>query len=109
MGVHEAWGHDEIAGIHCWVTRNAASHAGVEYPHSIEAAKFSVAYLVPYALVHGAPKIVAFTDAALRDEKMQALARTVSASVDPELGPGTRGSPARLKVTLRDGQVVELE
>jgi 2-methylcitrate dehydratase PrpD len=97
----------EIAGIHCWVTRNAASHAGVEYPHSIEAAKFSVAYLVPYALVHGAPKITAFTDAALRDEKVQALAKTVSASVDPELGPGTGGSPARLKVTLRDGRSLE--
>jgi 2-methylcitrate dehydratase PrpD len=66
-----------------------------------------VAYLVPYALVHGAPKITAFTDVALRDTRVQALAKTVTASVDPELGPGTGGSPARLKITLANGDVIE--
>ena len=38
---------------------------------------------------------------------MKALARTVTASVDPELGPGTDSSPARVRVTLADGQVLE--
>jgi 2-methylcitrate dehydratase PrpD len=31
----------------------------------------------------------------------------VSATVDPALGPGTRESPAILKVTLSDGQTFE--
>jgi 2-methylcitrate dehydratase PrpD len=31
----------------------------------------------------------------------------VSATVDPALGPGTRQSPAILKVTLSDGQTFE--
>ena len=35
------------------------------------------------------------------------MAKTVSATVDPALGPGTRVSPAILKVTLSDGQTFE--
>jgi 2-methylcitrate dehydratase PrpD len=51
--------------------------------------------------------IAAFTEEALRDEQVKAVAKTVSASVDPALGPGTRESPAILKVTLSDGQTFE--
>jgi 2-methylcitrate dehydratase PrpD len=80
----------------------------VVYPESVENAKFSLAYVVAYSLVHGAPKIAAFTEEAIRDERVRAVARLVSASVDPELGPGTSGSPARLKITLSDGQSFEV-
>ena len=97
----------EIASIHCSVTRNAGQRAGVAYPQSVENAKFSLAYVVAYSLVHGAPKIAAFTEEAIRDERVRALARTVSASVDPALGPGTSGSPAIVKVTMTDGQRFE--
>lgn len=97
----------DIKAIHCSVTRNAGQRAGVQYPHSVEAAKFSVSYLVAYSLLHGAPRIPAFTEKAIDDAKVQALAKLVSASVDPALGPGTNGSPALLKVTLADGQVIE--
>ena len=38
---------------------------------------------------------------------MKALAEAVTASVDPALGPGTNDSPALLKITLADGQVIE--
>jgi 2-methylcitrate dehydratase PrpD len=51
--------------------------------------------------------IAAFTEEAIRDERVKALARTVSATVDPALGPGTRESPAILKVTLADGETFE--
>src|SRR5829696_541839 len=61
----------EIKSIHCFITRNAGQRAGAVYPATIENAKFSVAYLVPYALVHGAPKIAAFTDKALQDERVR--------------------------------------
>jgi 2-methylcitrate dehydratase PrpD len=97
----------DIAGIHCSVTRNAGQRAGTQYPQSIENAKFSLAYMVAYSFVHGAPKIAAFTEEAIRDERVKALAKTVSATVDPALGPGTRESPAILKVTLSDGQTFE--
>jgi 2-methylcitrate dehydratase PrpD len=97
----------EITSIHCSVTRNAGQRAGIQYPQSVENAKFSLAYMVAYSLVHGAPMIAAFTEEAIRDERVKAVAKTVSASVDPALGPGTRESPAILKVTLLDGQTFE--
>ncbi len=97
----------DITSIHCSVTRNAGQRAGIQYPQSVENAKFSLAYMVAYSLVHGAPMIGAFTEEAIRDERVKALARTVSATVDPALGPGTRVSPAILKVTLADGQSFE--
>jgi 2-methylcitrate dehydratase PrpD len=97
----------DITSIHCSVTRNAGQRAGIQYPQSVENAKFSLAYMVAYSLVHGAPMISAFTEEAIRDERVKAVAKTVSASVDPALGPGTRESPAVLKVTLADGQTFE--
>src|SRR3984893_10628131 len=51
--------------------------------------------------------ISAFTEEAIRDDRVKAVAKTVSASVDPALGPVTRESPAILKVTLSDGQTFE--
>jgi 2-methylcitrate dehydratase PrpD len=97
----------DITSIHCSVTRNAGQRAGIQYPQSVENAKFSLAYMVAYSLVHGAPMIAAFTEEAIKDETVKAVAKTVSASVDPALGPGTRESPAILKVTLSDGQTFE--
>ena len=97
----------EITSIHCSVTRNAGQRAGLQYPQSVENAKFSLAYMVAYAFVHGIPKIGAFTEEAIRDERVKALAQTVSATVDPALGPGTRQSPAILKVTLANGETFE--
>jgi 2-methylcitrate dehydratase PrpD len=97
----------DITSIHCSVTRNAGQRAGLQYPQSVENAKFSLAYMVAYSLVHGAPMISAFTEEAIKDETVKAVAKTVSASVDPALGPGTRESPAILKVTLSDGQTFE--
>jgi 2-methylcitrate dehydratase PrpD len=97
----------DITSIHCSVTRNAGQRAGIAYPQSIENAKFSLAYMVAYSLVHGAPMISAFTEEAIRDDRVKAVAKTVSATVDPALGPGTRVSPAILKVTLTDGQTFE--
>jgi 2-methylcitrate dehydratase PrpD len=97
----------DITSVHCLVTRNAGQRAGTQYPQSIENAKFSLAYMVAYSLVHGAPMIGAFTEEAIRDEQVKAVAKTVSAAVDPALGPGTRESPAIVKVTLADGQSFE--
>jgi 2-methylcitrate dehydratase PrpD len=97
----------DIKSIHCSVTSNAGQRAGTQYPATVENAKFSVAYLVPYSLIHGAPKIAAFTEKALQDERVKALAKTVTASVDPALGPGTDGSPAIIRITLASGEALE--
>lgn len=97
----------DIASIHCAVTRNAGQRAGTQYPASVENAKFSLAYMVAYSLVHGAPMISAFTEEAIKDDAVKAVAKTVTASVDPALGPGTRESPAIVTVKLANGETLE--
>src|SRR5207253_1248459 len=98
----------DIANIHCSMSRSSAQRVNTQWPGSVEAAKFSAAYVIAYALIHGAPRIPAFTEEALKDERVKTLAKTVTASADPEFGDGIGESGAKLKVTLRDGQVFEL-
>ena len=98
---------DDIKSIHCGVSFEAGQRASTAYPSNTEQAKFSVGYLVPYALVHGAPRIAAFTDKALADERLKAIQPKVTAAVEPELGPAGDDSPARLRITMTDGQVFE--
>jgi len=58
--------------------------------------------------VHGAPRIAAFTDKALNDDRLKALQPKITAAVDPELGRGGDDSPAKLRITMNDGQVLEV-
>ena len=99
---------DDIKNIHCGVARAAGQRAATSYPTTTEAAKFSVGYLVPYALVHGAPRIAAFTDKALNDDRLKAIQPKITAAVDPELGRGDDDSPAKIRITMADGQVFEV-
>jgi 2-methylcitrate dehydratase PrpD len=59
----------DIANIHCWVSRSSAGRINTEWPRTVEAAKFSAAYVIAYSLIHGAPRIPAFTEEALKDEQ----------------------------------------
>ena len=97
----------DIAAIHCALSRSSAQRVNAEYPNTVEAAKFSAAYVVAYSLVHGTPRIPAFTEAALNDARVKAMARLVTAGADPELSDAMGDSPAKLKITLKDGQVLE--
>jgi 2-methylcitrate dehydratase PrpD len=98
---------DAIKNIHCFVARAAGQRAATAYPSTTEQAKFSVGYLVPYALVHGAPRIAAFTDKALDDDRLKTLQPKVTASVDPDLGRGDDDSPARIRITMNGGEILE--
>jgi 2-methylcitrate dehydratase PrpD len=97
----------DISNVHCWVSKSSATRINTEWPSSVEAAKFSAAYVIAYSLVHGAPRIPAFTEQALKDERVRALARLVTAGGDPELSDAFGESPAKLKITLKDGQAFE--
>src|SRR5438874_7412156 len=97
----------DVTNIHCLVSKSSADRINTLWPESVEAAKFSAAYVVAYSLVNGAPRIPAFTEQALRDERVKAVAKLVTASADPELKDRTDGSPVKLKITLKDGQVFE--
>ena len=98
---------DDITGITASITRYAAQRIGSKYPVSVESAKFSMPYVAAYTLVHGAPFLAAFTEEAIRDEKVRAAARLVAVAVDPEFADIFADSPSRIIVTFRDGSKVE--
>ncbi len=97
----------EIGNIHCLVSPSSAKRINTNYPHDVEAAKFSAAYVVAYSLVHGIPKIKAFTPEALKDPRTQAMAKLVTAGADATLPDAFGESPSILKITLKDGQTFE--
>lgn len=98
----------DIKGIHVGVTAHAGKRASrMEYPASVERAKFSMPYVVGYALVHGAPTLEAFTEAAVEDRRVRDIAKLVSASVDPAFDSTPNQGPSRMTITLKDGRVIE--
>ncbi len=99
----------DITGIKAGVTKYASKRISDRYPASSENAKFSMPYIGAYTLVHGAPMLAAFTEEAIRDEKVRALSRKISLVVDPAFEEYYMGadSPTRVTVSLANGQTVE--
>jgi 2-methylcitrate dehydratase PrpD len=97
----------DIAAIKTAITKYAASRIGDKYPTSIESAKFSMPYVAAYTVLYGPPMLKAFTEEAIRDEKIKEMARKVSIAVDPEFADLLIDSPSRVTVTLTDGRTVQ--
>jgi 2-methylcitrate dehydratase PrpD len=70
------------------------------------AAKFSVPYAIAAGLVHGGVGLASFTDAALRDRRVLAVAAKVRYQVDPH-NPYPDEYTGHLRARLRGGRVVE--
>jgi 2-methylcitrate dehydratase PrpD len=98
---------EQITNIHCWMSPSSAKRVNTRYPEDIEAAKFSAAYVLAYSLLYGPPKISAFTEQALKDDRVRALAGLVTAGADPNLSDSFGESPTRVRITLKDGQTFE--
>jgi 2-methylcitrate dehydratase PrpD len=98
---------EDRAAIKTGLTRYAASRIGDKYPTSVESAKFSMPYVASYTVLYGPPMLKAFTEEAIQDEKVKAMARKVSISVDPEFADLLDDSPSRVTVTLTNGRTVE--
>lgn len=97
----------DIAGIEVAITKYAGRRYSSQYPQTTESAKFSGPYLAAYTLVHGAPMLAAFTEDALHDEKVRALARKVTMTTYQEHADLLEESPAKVTVTLNDGRKLE--
>ena len=97
----------DIDRITASITRYAAQRIGDKYPVSIENAKFSMPYVAAYTLIHGAPKLAAFTESAIHDDTVRNAAKLVAVVIDPEYGTIFEESPSRIIVTFRDGSKVE--
>src|SRR4029077_11672773 len=95
---------EDIAAISTGITKYAASRIGDKYPTSVESAKFSMPYVASYTVLYGAPMLKAFTEEAIHDEKIKAMARKVSIAVDPEFAELLDDSPSRVTVTLNNGR-----
>ncbi|MBO0763364.1 MAG: MmgE/PrpD family protein [Hyphomicrobiaceae bacterium] len=70
------------------------------------AAKFATPYCIATALVYGAVGLEHFTDAAVGDEAVLALAAKVAFTVDPD-NPYPRRYTGHVRVELQDGRAVE--
>ncbi len=70
------------------------------------AAKFSTPYCIASGFIHGAPGLEAFSDAAVRDPRVLALAAKVRYEIDPQ-NPYPLSYTGHVRVRLRDGRVFE--
>jgi 2-methylcitrate dehydratase PrpD len=103
---------EAIAAISCetaegFVHRLWEPLAAKQSPPNGYAAKFSIPYAVAAAIVHGEAGLSAFEDAAVADERVRRLAAKVGYVIDPG-NPYPCAYTGHLRVTLNDGQVLEL-
>ncbi len=80
--------------------------ADKQRPRNGYAAKFAVPYLLAAGFVHGGVGLRAFTESAVRDERVLALAAKVKFVIDPD-NPYPNNYTGHIRATLRNGSVVE--
>jgi 2-methylcitrate dehydratase PrpD len=102
---------EDITAILCEVAEGTVHRlweplADKQRPRNGYAAKFAVPYLLATGFVKGGVGLGAFTETAIRDEKVLALAAKVKFVIDPD-NPYPNNYTGHIKATLKDGSVVE--
>ena len=80
--------------------------ADKQRPRNGYAAKFAVPYLLAAGFVHGGVGLGAFSESAISDERVLALAAKVKFVIDPD-NPYPNNYTGHIRATLRDGSVAE--
>jgi 2-methylcitrate dehydratase PrpD len=80
--------------------------ADKQRPRNGYAAKFATPYLLASGFVHGGVGLGAFTEAAIRDPGVLALAAKVKYVIDPQ-NPYPNNYTGHVRATMRDGSVIE--
>ena len=80
--------------------------ANKQRPANGYAGKFSTPYCISHALVHGHVGLDAFTDEAVNEAAVLALAAKVRYRIDPD-NPYPRNFTGHIRATLADGRVLE--
>jgi 2-methylcitrate dehydratase PrpD len=80
--------------------------ADKQRPRNGYSAKFAVPYLLAAGFVHGRVGLGAFTESAIRDADVLALAAKVKFVIDPD-NPYPNNYTGHVRATLKDGSVVE--
>jgi 2-methylcitrate dehydratase PrpD len=102
---------EDIAEIVCEVAEGTVHRlweplADKQRPRNGYAAKFAVPYLLAVGFVHGGVGLGAFTESAISDPRVLALAAKVRFVIDPD-NPYPTSYTGHIRATLRDGSVVE--
>ena len=98
---------NDIDSIHVDTYFLAAELDG-QSPQNTLAGKFSVPFAIATTLVNGSSDVASFTWDAIRNETIQALAKKVTVSDDPEMSaklPDLR--PASIMITMNNGSVLK--
>ncbi len=101
----------QIAAITCEVAEGTVHRlweplAAKRAPSNGYAAKFSQPYCIAAALVHGEVGLGHFTDEAVRDDAVRALAAKIGYVIDPK-NPYPHGYTGHVRLTFADGSVIE--
>src|ERR1700682_4845213 len=103
-----AWGvkAEDITEIVCEVAEGTVHRlweplADKQRPRNGYAAKFATPYLLATGFVHGGVGLGAFTEAAIRDSQVLALAGKVKYVIDPQ-NPYPKSQPGRDRANLKD-------
>src|SRR5215213_11542459 len=101
----------EISELVCEVAEGTVHRlweplADKQRPRNGYAAKFAVPYLLAAGFVHGGVGLGAFTEGAIRDADVLALAAKVKFVIDPD-NPYPNNYTGHLRVTMKDGSVIE--
>jgi 2-methylcitrate dehydratase PrpD len=102
---------EDIEAIVCEVAEGTVHRlweplADKQRPRNGYAAKFAVPYLLATGFVHGGVGLGAFTEAAISDSKVLALAAKVKFVIDPD-NPYPNNYTGHIAATLKDGSVIE--
>jgi 2-methylcitrate dehydratase PrpD len=102
---------EDVAGIVCEVAEGTVHRlweplADKQRPRNGYAAKFAVPYLLATGFVHGGVGLGAFTENAIGDARVLALAAKVKFVIDPD-NPYPNNYTGHIRATLKDGGVIE--
>jgi 2-methylcitrate dehydratase PrpD len=102
---------EDISEIVCEVAEGTVHRlweplADKQRPRNGYAAKFAVPYLLATGFVHGGVGLGAFTETAIRDAQVLALAAKVKFVIDPD-NPYPNNYTGHIRATMMDGSVIE--
>jgi len=102
---------EDVAEIVCEVAEGTVHRlweplADKQHPPNGYAAKFAVPYLLAAGFVHGGVGLGAFTEGAIRDPHVLALATRVKYVIDPQ-NPYPNNFTGHIRATMKDGSVIE--
>ncbi len=104
---HYRFAPDDIKAVSIHTYQTALDVTGNYQSGTPAEARFSLPYVVAYALVHGSVRLAAFTESALADPQVKRIIKSSRMHASEEFNavfPGKRC--ARVEIELRDGRLI---